>query len=116
MKKSVIIDTENLTIVKYSKANFLTDEVTEHDKVVIPIHVIKLVQKAYDSDGISSVAVFFETDDNEFFFTQNDIENDIEELFNDFISVRNKLLLTQDYINIYRIEEYNIESRETKDL
>ena len=115
MKKRVVIDEENLKILTFKRASLFSDDVVQDDVITTPTHLIKLVQKAYNSDGISSVAIFFEVDNNEYFFIQNDIENDLQELFNEFIVVRDKLLKTQDYKNVYRIEEYNIETKETID-
>ena len=115
MKKRVIIDTENISLIEYKRVGLFSSETVQDNVIAIPTHTIKLVQKAYNSDGISSIAIFFEVGDEEYFFTQNDLENDLQELFDEFIEVRDKLLQTQDYINIYRIEEYNIETRETID-
>lgn len=115
MKKRIIIDMENLIVLEYKHAGFFSDEIVEDNKVTIPTHVIKLVQKAYNDEGISSLAIFFETGDDEYFFTQNDLENDLQELFDSFIEVRDSLLKTQDYVNVYRIEEYNISTKETID-
>lgn len=115
MKKRVVIDTENFRLMELKKAGLFSSEVVENNPIAIPTHTIKLVQKAYSSNGITSIAIFLEVGDEEYYFTQNDLENDLQELFDEFIEVRNKLLQTQDYINIYRIEEYNIETRETID-
>ncbi len=115
MKKRVIIDMENFTLLEFKKEGLFSSEVVQDNKTTIPTHTIKLVQKAYDSNGISSLAIFFEVGDDEYFFTQDDLENDLQGLFDEFIEVRNKLLQIQDYINIYRIEEYNIETKETID-
>lgn len=115
MKKRIIIDTENFRLLELKKAGLFSSELVENNAVVVPTHTIKLIQKAYNSEGIVSIAIFFEVGDEEYFFTQNDLENDLQEIFDEFIEVRNTLLQTQDYINIYRIEEYNIETKETID-
>ena len=115
MKKRVIIDQENFTLLEFKKNGLFSDEIVEDNKVTIPTHLIKLVQKAYNENGISSVAIFFENNVDEYFFTQDDLENDLQGLFDEFIEVRDRLLQMQDYINIYRIEEYNIDTKETID-
>lgn len=115
MKKRVMIDKDFFTVIEFKKAGLFSNDVVENNKITIPTHTIKLVQKAYNGNGISSVAVISELEADEYFFTQDDIENDLQELFDEFIKVRNDLLQIQDYINIYRIEEYNIDTRETVD-
>lgn len=115
MKHKMIIDENNLTIYDYKNAGLFSDELVEDNKSVIPTHVIKLVQKAYHKDGTVSIAIFFETEDQECFYTQNDLLNNLEELFNNFIEVRDKLKQTQKLKYIYRIEEYNVETKETID-
>ena len=78
MKHKMIIDENNLTIYDYKNAGLFSDELVEDNKSVIPTHVIKLVQKAYHKDGTVSIAIFFETEDQECFYTQNDLLNNLE--------------------------------------
>lgn len=115
MQHKIIIDENNLTVYDYKKAGLFSDELVEDNKSVIPTHVIELVQKAYNIDGTVSIAIFFETEDQEYFYTQNDLLNNLDELFNSFIEVRDNLKQTHKLKYIYRIEEYNVETKETID-
>lgn len=105
-KSNVIVNDDEIVVIEHTKS-ILSSNV-EDNRISIPTHLVKLVQKAYtDEEGISSVAIFFETED-EFFFTQDDIEEDLETLFNQLLEIKQKR-------NIFRVEEYNIKTKTTID-
>ena len=105
MRKEVYVDDEEIKIIEY-KPKFLSFE-TEEVIYKIPVHLIKLVQKAYtDEDGTMSVAIFLETED-EYFFTYEEVEN-IDLVFSNFIDLKERT-------NKFRVELYNIKTRETID-
>ena len=105
MTKEVFVEEEFVRIIEY-KNKFLSLEV-ETDEIKVPVHLIKLVQKAYsDENGTMSVAIFLETE-NEFFISYDEVE-DIDSIFNDLLRLKQKT-------NKYRVELYNIVTRETVD-
>ena len=79
----------------------------EKHEIKIPIHLIKLVQKAYtDTEGTQSIAIFLETED-EFYITYKELEN-IDSVFQQFIDLKERT-------NKFRVEIYNIETATTID-
>ena len=104
--KEVIINEDVIKIIERKK-KFLS--LKEEEKIInFPVHMIKLVQKAYtDSMGISSVAIFLESDE-EFLITYDETE-DLDWIFSEFLSLK------QRTNNSFRAEIYNIETRETID-
>lgn len=104
--KEVIIADDVIKIIERKK-KFLS--LSEDEKIInFPVHMIKLVQKAYtDSMGISSVAIFLESDE-EFLITYDETE-DLEWIFAEFVALK----VRTD--NSFRVEEYNIETRVTID-
>lgn len=104
--KEVIVADDVVKIVERKK-KFLSLEEKE-TRINFPVHMIKLVQKAYtDSMGISSVAIFLESDE-EFLITYDETE-DLEWIFAEFVALKSRT------DNSFRVEEYNIETRETID-
>lgn len=105
MKKEIYVDDEFVKIIEHKK-KFLSFE-TEENEINIPVHLIKLVQKAYtDEGGTSSVAIFLETE-NEFFITADEVDN-IDSVFENLLDLKLRT-------NTFRAEIYNIETRETID-
>lgn len=105
MTKEIFVDDENVKIIEH-KNKFLSLKTVENE-INIPVHLIKLVQKAYtDEGGTSSVAIFLETE-NEFFISYDEVE-DIDSVFNDLLALKQRS-------NKFRVELYNIETRKTID-
>lgn len=105
MKKDIYVNDEEIKIIEH-KRKFLSFNTTEIE-YKIPVHLIKLVQKAYtDESGTMSIAIFLETED-EYFFTYEEVEN-IDLVFSNFIDLKERT-------NKFRVELYNIKTRETID-
>lgn len=105
MQKDVFVTDETIQIVEY-RNKFLSLDVEEH-KIDVPVHLIKLVQKAYtDNEGTQSIAIFLETED-EFYITYEELEN-IDSVFEQIVDLKQRT-------NKFRVELYNIETAETID-
>lgn len=105
MRKSIFVTDETIQIVEY-KNKFLSFEVEEH-KIDVPVHLIKLVQKAYtNAEGTQSIAIFLETED-EFYITYDELDN-IDSVFEQIVDLKQRT-------NKFRVELYNIETAETID-
>ena len=105
MRKDVYVDENEIRIIEH-KPKFLSFE-TEEVENKIPVHLIKLVQKAYsDEEGTMSVAIFLETED-EYFLTYEEVEN-IDLVFANILDLKERT-------NKFRVELYNIKTRETID-
>ena len=105
MKKEVLVTDETIQIIEH-KLKFLSFEMKEN-KIEIPVHLIKLVQKAYTNDGgTQSIAIFLETE-NEFYITYNELDN-IDAVFEQFVDLKMRT-------NKFRVEVYNIDTAETID-
>ena len=104
MTKDIYVSEECVKIVEH-KRKFLSTEI-EDKEYTIPVHLIKLVQKAYTSEGTSSLAIFLETE-NEFFITYDEAE-DIDRVFEELVALKKDT-------NKFRAELYNIETCGTID-
>lgn len=105
MRKEMFVSDEEIKIIEY-RNKFLSFETEEHE-IKIPVHLIKLVQKAYtDTEGTQSIAIFLETED-EFYITYKELEN-IDSVFQQFIDLKERT-------NKFRVEIYNIETATTID-
>lgn len=105
MRKEVFVEEEFIKIIEYRKKFLIGPEVPNEIKV--PVHLIKLVQKAYsDQEGTASVSIFLETED-EFLICYNEVEN-IDAIFEDLLKLKQET-------NKYRVELYNIVTCETID-
>ncbi len=105
MKKDIYVDDEEIKIIEH-KSKFLSLE-TEENIIKIPVHLIKLIQKAYsDDDGTMSIAIFLETED-EYFLTYEEVEN-IDLVFSNMLDLKERT-------NKFRVELYNIKTQETID-
>lgn len=104
MRKEIFVDAENIKIVEY-KNKFLSFELKRHE-IDVPVHLIKLVQKAYTGEGTQSIAIFLETED-EFYIAYDELEN-IDSVFEQIVDLKEKT-------NKFRVELYNIETAETTD-
>ena len=103
--KEIFVNDETIKIVE-EKAKFLSFGV-EKKETTIPVHLIKLVQKAYNSsEGTASLAIILETED-EFFISYDELE-DIDYVFNQIIDLKERK-------KCFRVELYNIETKETID-
>lgn len=89
MKKGLLIENdENIKLVKH-KNKLFTGEVKDIVTHIIPVHLIKLVQKAYlGSKGTVSISIFLETD-VEFLITCNEADN-IDEIFDELLELKKK--------------------------
>lgn len=104
MRKEIFVDDEIIKIVEY-RNKFLSFELKKHE-IEVPVHLIKLVQKAYTGEGTQSIAIFLETED-EFYITYDELEN-IDSIFEQIVDLKEKT-------NKFRVELYNIETAETTD-
>ncbi len=104
MKKEIIVNDEIIKIIEY-RNKFLSFELKKNE-IEIPVHLIKLVQKAYTGEGTQSIAIFLETED-EFYITYDELEN-IDLVFEQIADLKEKT-------NKFRVELYNIETAETTD-
>lgn len=104
MKKEIIVNDEIIKIIEY-KNKFLSFELKKNE-IKVPVHLIKLVQKAYTGEGTQSIAIFLETED-EFYITYDELE-DIDFVFEQIADLKEKT-------NKFRVELYNIETAETTD-
>lgn len=104
MKKEIIVNDEIIKIIEY-KNKFLSFELKKNE-IEVPVHLIKLVQKAYTGEGTQSIAIFLETED-EFYITYDELEN-IDSVFEQIADLKEKT-------NKFRVELYNIETAETTD-
>lgn len=105
MKKNVYVNEEEIKIVEHRR-KFLSLKTEEHE-INVPVHLIKLVQKAYtDTQGTQSIAIFLETED-EFYITYEELDN-IDTVFEQFIDLKERT-------NKFRVEVYNIETAQTID-
>lgn len=105
MKKEVYVEDEVIKIVEH-KIKFLSFE-TEAKEISVPVHLIKLVQKAYTPEnGTMSVSIFLETE-NEFLLTYDEVDN-IDTVFDALLNLKERT-------NKFRVELYNIETQETID-
>lgn len=105
MKKEVFVSDEEIKIIEH-RHKFLSFETEEHE-INVPVHLIKLVQKAYtDSEGTQSIAIFLETE-NEFYITYQELEN-IDSVFDQIVDLKERT-------NKFRVELYNIETATTID-
>lgn len=104
MKKDIYVDDEFVKIIEHKKFLFIKEYENE---INVPVHLIKLVQKSYtDEGGTAAVAIFLETE-NEFFISADEVD-DIEKVFNDLLDLKIRT-------NKYRVEVYNIRTKETID-
>lgn len=105
MKKQIYVEEDVIRIIEH-KPKFLSFEIEENE-IKVPVHLIKLVQKAYDSNnGTMSIAIFLETED-EFFVTYEEVDN-IDLVFDAILDLKERT-------NKFRVELYNIETQETID-
>lgn len=105
MKKDVFVSDEEIKIIEH-RPKFLSFETEEHE-INIPIHLIKLVQKAYtNNEGTQSIAIFLETED-EFYITYEELEN-IDTVFGQIVDLKERT-------DKFRVELYNIDTAETID-
>ena len=105
MKKEVIVTDETIQIIEY-RNKFLSFEQEEHT-ISVPVHLIKLVQKAYtDYAGTQSIAIFLETED-EFYISYDELD-DIDNVFERIVDLKRRT-------NKFRVELYNVETAETYD-
>lgn len=105
MKKEIFVSDEEIKIIEH-RLKFLSFETEEHE-INIPVHLIKLVQKAYtDAEGTQSIAIFLETED-EFYITYEELEN-IDTVFEQIVDLKMRT-------NKFRVELYNIETAKTID-
>lgn len=105
MKKDIFIEKEHIKVIEYKRKFFIGPEVP--NEINIPIHLIKLIQKAYsDVEGTASVSIFLETED-EYLICYDEVEN-IDEIFE-------RLLKLKQETNKFRVELYNIVTCETID-
>lgn len=105
MKKEIIIEKDVIILREYKK-KFLSTEYYKNE-YKIPVHLIKLVQKAYSNGkGTASFTIFLETED-EYLITYDEIEN-IDSVFEELIELKNE-------VKSFRVELYNIETCETID-
>ena len=103
--KEIFVSDETIKIVE-EKAKFLSFGV-EKKETTIPVHLIKLVQKAYtDNEGTQSIAIFLETED-EFYISYDELD-DIDNVFASIVDLKQRT-------NKFRVELYNIETAETYD-
>ncbi len=103
MKKNIFVDDEIIKIIEHRR-KFLSLATEEHE-INVPVHLIKLVQKAYtDFDGTQSIAIFLETED-EFYITYDELDN-IDSVFEQIVELKQRT-------NKFRVEIYNIETAET---
>ncbi len=105
MRKNILISDEEIRIIEHRR-KFLSLETEEHE-IKVPVHLIKLVQKAYtEFEGTQSIAIFLETED-EFYITYEELE-DIDSIFEQFVELKQRS-------GKFRVEVYNIETTETID-
>lgn len=105
MKKNIFVDDETIKIIEHRR-KFLSLATKEHE-INIPVHLIKLVQKAYtDLGGTQSIAIFLETED-EFYITYEELEN-IDSVFEQFVDLKERT-------GKFRVEIYNIDTAKTID-
>ena len=105
-RKELLIEDDTIKIIEY-KTKFLSLKETKKE-FDIPVHLLKLVQKAYvDGEGPLSVAIFLETD-VEFLITHDEVEN-IDMIFENLLDLKNRTN------NSFRAELYNIETKNTID-
>lgn len=105
MIKEVFVDDQVIKIIEY-KNKFLSFELKK-DETEIPVHLIKLVQKAYTvEEGTYSIAIFLETE-NEYYISRDELEN-IDSVFDQIVELK-------DRTNSFRVELYNVETKETID-
>lgn len=105
MKKEVFVNEETIKIIEYKK-KFFSRKVVPNE-INIPVHLIKLVQKAYAPDeGTASVSIFLETE-NEFLICYDEVDN-IDKIFAELLNLK-------EQTNKFRVEIYNIETHETID-
>lgn len=105
MRKEVFVNEEFVKIIEYRKKFFVGPEVPH--EINVPVHLIKLVQKAYsDEEGTASVSIFLETED-EFLICYDEVKN-IDEIFDELLKLKQET-------NKYRVELYNIVTCETID-
>ena len=103
MRKEIQVTDEVIKIIEY-RNKFLSFEEEAHE-INVPVHLIKLVQKAYtDAEGTQSIAIFLETED-EFYISYDELEN-IDNAFAEILSLKQKT-------NKFRVEIYNVETAET---
>lgn len=106
MRKDVFVNDEEIKIIEY-RPKFLSFEYEEHE-IKVPVHLIKLVQKAYtDEEGTQSIAIFLETED-EFYITYEELEN-IDSVFSQIVDLKQRT-------DKFRVEMYNVETCHTTDL
>ena len=103
MRKEIQVTDEEIKIIEYKK-KFLSFEEETHE-INIPVHLIKLVQKAYtDAEGTQSIAIFLETE-NEFYISYDELDN-IDIIFAEIVDLKQRT-------NKFRVEVYNVETAET---
>ena len=103
MRKEIYVTDEEIKIIEY-RNKFLSFEEEAHE-INVPVHLIKLVQKAYTNDErTQSIAIFLETED-EFYIAYDELEN-IDNAYAEILSLKQRT-------NKFRVEEYNIETAET---
>ncbi len=103
MRKEVYIDDENIKIIEHKRKFLLLK--THENIITYPIHLIRNVQRAYrEGLGTESVAIMFETDDEEVIIY--DEVDDIDMVFNLLLELKER---TNDFV----IELYNIDTQET---
>ena len=106
MRKEVFVNDENIKIVEY-RNKFLSFELKKHE-IEVPVHLIKLVQKAYTTgEGTYSIAIFLETED-EFYITSEELDN-IDSVFDQIVDLKQRT-------NKFRVELYNVDTKETVDI
>ena len=105
MKKTVLVSDEEIRIIEYRR-KFLSLGIEEHE-IKVPVHLIKLVQKAHtEAQGTQSIAIFLETE-NEFYISYDELDN-IDGIFEQFVELKQRS-------GKFRVEVYNIETTETID-
>lgn len=103
MRKEIHVTDEEIKIIEY-RNKFLSFEEEAHE-INVPVHLIKLVQKAYtDLEGTQSIAIFLETED-EYYISYDELDN-IDNVFAEIISLKQRT-------EKFRVEEYNVETAET---
>ena len=103
MRKEIRVTDEEIKIIEYRK-KFLSFE-EEANEINVPVHLIKLVQKAYtDSEGTQSIAIFLETED-EFYISYDELDN-IDNVFAEIVDLKQRT-------EKFRVEVYNVETAET---
>lgn len=103
MRKEIFVSEEEIKIVEY-RNKFLSFE-EEANEINVPVHLIKLVQKAYtDLEGTQSIAIFLETED-EFYISYDELDN-IDNVYAEILSLKQRT-------EKFRVEEYNVETAET---